>query len=124
MPLAPSWPSRPTAPSAALGCKISSSPTLKVTILIEYTPRSAVTRSIINGDLYRAKGFLLRKEHPMSANWREVAQKVRNWGKWGPDDQLGTLNYITPEKIARTTAMVKQGRVIPLSIPVDAYGPQ
>jgi kynurenine formamidase len=60
----------------------------------------------------------------MSSNWREVAQRVRNWGKWGPDDQLGTLNYITAEKIARTTAMVKKGRVIPLSIPVDAYGPQ
>ena len=60
----------------------------------------------------------------MAANWREVAQKIRNWGKWGPDDQLGTLNYITAEKIARATAMVKKGRVIPLGIPVDAYGPQ
>ncbi len=23
-----------------------------------------------------------------------------NWGKWGPKDELGALNYITPEKIA------------------------
>lgn len=60
----------------------------------------------------------------MSANWREVAEKVRNWGKWGPNDQLGTLNYITPEKIARASATVKKGKVFPLSIPVDAYGPQ
>src|SRR5262249_4779272 len=109
---APSWPSRPTAPLVDQGCKISSSPTLRATILIGCIPRSAVTRSIINADLYRAKGFLPRKECPMSANWREVAQRVRNWGKWGADDQLGTLNYITPEKIARTTAMVKKGRVI------------
>ena len=60
----------------------------------------------------------------MSLSWREVAQKVRNWGKWGPDDQLGTLNYITAEKIVRATGLPKKGRVIPLSIPVDAYGPQ
>jgi hypothetical protein len=58
----------------------------------------------------------------MAANWRDVAEKVRNWGKWGPNDQLGTLNYITPEKIARASAMVRQGKVFPLSIPVDSYG--
>jgi hypothetical protein len=35
----------------------------------------------------------------MAESWRDVAKRVRNWGKWGPNDQLGTLNYITPEKI-------------------------
>src|SRR5438034_1018933 len=28
---------------------------------------------------------------------RETGLKYRNWGKWGKDDELGTLNYITPE---------------------------
>ena len=28
---------------------------------------------------------------------RKLALQVRNWGKWGPDDEIGTLNYITPE---------------------------
>jgi len=60
----------------------------------------------------------------MAADWRAMAKEVRNWGKWGADDQLGTLNYITPEKIARASAMVRQGKIFPLSIPVDAYGPQ
>ena len=23
------------------------------------------------------------------------------WGLWGPDDQLGTLNYLTPEVVAQ-----------------------
>lgn len=31
---------------------------------------------------------------------RQLALQVRNWGKWGPEDEIGTLNYITPEKIA------------------------
>ena len=29
----------------------------------------------------------------------EQSAKYRNWGKWGPDDELGTINYITPEKV-------------------------
>jgi len=60
----------------------------------------------------------------MASEWRDVAKKISNWGKWGPNDQLGTLNYITPAKIAGATASAKQGKIFPLSIPVDAYGPQ
>ena len=60
----------------------------------------------------------------MASEWRDVAKKISNWGKWGPNDQLGTLNYITPAKIAAAAASAKQGKIFPLSIPVDAYGPQ
>jgi kynurenine formamidase len=56
--------------------------------------------------------------------WRVVAERVRNWGRWGPNDQLGTLNYITPAKVAESAGLVRRGRVIPLGIPLDAYGPQ
>ena len=24
---------------------------------------------------------------------RDAAEKYKNWGKWGPDDEIGTLNY-------------------------------
>ena len=27
---------------------------------------------------------------------REAAEKYKNWGKWGPDDEIGTLNYTSP----------------------------
>ena len=30
---------------------------------------------------------------------REAAEKYKNWGKWGPDDEIGTLNYTSPEDI-------------------------
>ena len=60
----------------------------------------------------------------MADDWRAVAKKVRNWGTWGADDQLGTLNYITPQKIAHASTLASQGKVFPLSIPIDAYGPQ
>ncbi|HEX4888774.1 MAG TPA: cyclase family protein [Alphaproteobacteria bacterium] len=60
----------------------------------------------------------------MSSEWRKVAEKISNWGRWGKEDQLGTLNYITPAKIASAAATAKQGKLFPLSIPLDAYGPQ
>ncbi len=59
----------------------------------------------------------------MSDNWREVAARVRNWGKWGDSDQIGTLNYITPEKIIAASRLVKKGRSFPLCAPFDADGP-
>jgi kynurenine formamidase len=55
---------------------------------------------------------------------RELAQKYRNWGKWGADDELGTLNYITPEKIVAAAQLVRRGTVFSLAIPFDGNGPQ
>ena len=34
---------------------------------------------------------------------------LSNWGRWGPDDELGTLNLITPEKVAQAGRLVKEG---------------
>jgi kynurenine formamidase len=39
-----------------------------------------------------------------------------NWGKWGTDDQLGTLNYITPLKVAEAGKLIKKGVVFNLAI--------
>jgi len=55
---------------------------------------------------------------------RALAQKLRNWGKWGTADELGTLNYITPEKIVAAAQLVRRGRVFSLAIPFDGNGPQ
>ena len=55
---------------------------------------------------------------------REMGAKCRNWGKWGPDDELGTLNYITPEKIAASARLVRRGVTFSLAIPFDNTGPQ
>lgn len=55
---------------------------------------------------------------------REAVEKYRNWGKWGPDDELGTLNYITPEVIRNSARLVKRGETFSLAIPLDNSGPQ
>src|SRR2546421_11914256 len=58
------------------------------------------------------------------ATLRALAMKVRNWGRWGPDDEIGTLNYITPDTIAAAGRLVTTGKVFALGIPLDRHGPQ
>lgn len=58
------------------------------------------------------------------ADWRAVADRVRNWGRWGNADELGTLNFITEEKVRQSARLVRQGKILPLGINFDAYGPQ
>ena len=36
---------------------------------------------------------------------RDAAEKYKNWGKWGPDDEVGTLNYTSPEDIVAAARM-------------------
>ncbi len=44
------------------------------------------------------------------------------WGDFGPDDQLGRLNLLTPEKVLEGVAEVKSGRTFCLSLPLDLPG--
>lgn len=45
-----------------------------------------------------------------------------NWGDFGPDDQRGRMNLVTPEKVRQGAAEVKQGRSFCLSLPLDMPG--
>jgi kynurenine formamidase len=51
--------------------------------------------------------------------FRELFERVSNWGRWGPDDERGALNYLTPEKVAEATGLVRSGRTVSLSRPLD-----
>lgn len=53
-----------------------------------------------------------------------VIDKVNNWGRWGADDELGTLNYITAEKRVRAAQLVQRGVTFSLSLPFDRFGLQ
>lgn len=46
-------------------------------------------------------------------------QEVSNWGRWGKDDQLGTLNLITPAKRVQAAGLVKTGRAVSLARNVE-----
>src|SRR6202167_6286752 len=54
----------------------------------------------------------------------EIFEAVKNWGRWGPDDELGTLNYIGPSCVRAAAGLVRSGRQVTMSIPLNtAAGP-
>ncbi len=55
----------------------------------------------------------------LTPEFHEVAAAVRNWGRWGDDDEIGTLNLITPEVRRRAAAAVRSGRAFSLAMPLD-----
>ncbi len=57
--------------------------------------------------------------HLTHAEFDQIFQKVSNWGRWGPDDQLGTLHYITPDHVRAAAALVRSGRSVSLAIPIN-----
>jgi kynurenine formamidase len=48
---------------------------------------------------------------------------LSNWGRWGDDDRIGTLNLITPDVRRRAAGLVETGEVISLSYDIDAENP-
>ncbi|MEY4372517.1 MAG: hypothetical protein RL219_1286 [Actinomycetota bacterium] len=60
----------------------------------------------------------------MTYDFRAIGKKVSNWGRWGTDDEKGTTNLITPERIIAASKLVRTGKVFDLGIPFDANGPQ
>ena len=54
----------------------------------------------------------------------EATEKLKNWGRWGADDQIGTLNHVVPEDIVRAASLIRTGKVFALGIPLDRDGPQ
>ncbi|MGH9038413.1 MAG: hypothetical protein ACRD0O_21870, partial [Acidimicrobiia bacterium] len=50
---------------------------------------------------------------------RAGAPEGSNWGVFGDDDEVGTLNFLTPEAVLRGVASVREGRAYPLNLPVN-----
>lgn len=43
-----------------------------------------------------------------------LADSPSNWGKWGPDDEVGSLNYLGPEQVLAAVGLVRSGKVFTL----------
>ena len=55
---------------------------------------------------------------------RELGQKHSNWGRWGPEDEKGTVNLVTAEMVVSAAKLVRTGKTISLALPYDDAGPQ
>ncbi len=46
----------------------------------------------------------------------EAAEKLSNWGRWGTDDQIGTLNNVTSDDLVNAGKLIKKGKVFSLGL--------
>ncbi|MFG2293953.1 cyclase family protein [Streptomyces sp. NPDC048603] len=60
----------------------------------------------------------------LPAEFHEIAKRVNNWGRWGAEDEIGTLNLITPEVVRKAAREVRSGLRVPLALPLREDGVQ
>ncbi|MGH9511131.1 MAG: cyclase family protein [Terriglobales bacterium] len=53
------------------------------------------------------------------AEFDKLFQELCNWGRWGDNDERGTLNYIIPEHLCAAAALVRTGRSVSLALPIN-----
>ncbi|MCW2809092.1 MAG: cyclase [Marmoricola sp.] len=53
-----------------------------------------------------------------------IAKQHSNWGRWGAEDEIGTLNHVTDQHRVAAAQLVRTGEVISLALPFDSNGPQ
>jgi kynurenine formamidase len=83
-------------------------------------------RNIVTVFMFFLGFFLLFATAPATAF--DLDEYIPKTSKWGPDDEIGNCNYLTPEKILEAVSLVKTGRVIDLgqvySADAPAYPPR
>ncbi len=63
----------------------------------------------------------MEQPQPENPRWKQ-RPPGSTWGDFGPDDQLGRLNLLTPEKVRQGVAEVREGLSFALSLPLDYPG--
>src|SRR5688572_24182011 len=87
----------------------------------------AAHKSAASGGRKPPKGYDTREARNRKLTRKDVrkaAERCKNWGRWGPDDEIGTLNFTTAEDIAAAAQLVRKGKTISLSLNYDQQGPQ
>jgi kynurenine formamidase len=61
---------------------------------------------------------------PTDANsLKALGRKLSNWGRWGKDDEVGTLNLVTPAVRVAAARLVVTGKIFDLGMPFGRSGP-
>jgi len=53
-------------------------------------------------------------EHAILAGY---IARLSRWGRWGDEDELGALNLVGPEQVREAAGLVRDGKVISLTLP-------
>ena len=54
-----------------------------------------------------------------AADFEIMLSAAKRWGEFGPEDQIGAINLITPETRTAAAALVRTGRTVTLANPMD-----
>jgi kynurenine formamidase len=59
--------------------------------------------------------------HPLPTQDEVISwfERLSNWGRWGPDDRLGTLNHLTPERRVAAARLVEDGEAVSCGWDID-----
>src|SRR5262249_14493997 len=68
----------------------------------------------------RAMG-LTERTPPTADDYAAYRERYCNWGRWGDDDELGTLNLVTPTVRRTAASLVVEGRTVSLARPLDTH---
>jgi kynurenine formamidase len=58
---------------------------------------------------------------PTADEYAAYRARFSNWGRWGDDDELGTLNLVTDDVRRAAAALVQTGRTVSLARPLDTH---
>ena len=61
----------------------------------------------------------LRDRTPTTvAEYLDYKKRFNNWGRWGEEDQLGTLNHITSDAVRHAAGLIRTGRTVSCANPL------
>src|ERR1700709_642381 len=69
------------------------------------------------------KSFVLGCSVALFATFGTAHAQDRTKSKWGPNDEIGAANYMTPELVVKAASLIKTGKTYALGIPVDSKTP-
>src|SRR3954465_12274462 len=61
---------------------------------------------------------------PTTADLDAMYEALKNWGRWGADDERGALNHLTDERRAAAATLAHDGRAVSLANDLGMEGAQ
>ena len=85
---------------------------------LKWTTASAAVAAVVTVIIAACSGADSQEDRNFPRNAEEfdaLFQEVSNAGRWGPDDERGTANLITPDKVREAAALVQSGITVSLA---------
>src|SRR5262249_41851073 len=81
------------------------------------TLKMIIALSILAASLAGASSLQAPASHPLvtKAEYERWQKELSNWGRWGKNDEMGTLNLITAAKRKQASSLVKDGVLVSMA---------